>query len=260
MTRSKIIFELNQPGTWLETPDQRKAFNTGIVLEVMLTAFYELNAALWNFEDAHDRSKLLSKLMEEEGYWVEKNKRIHEIERELESQDGRTADLYSQAHLLFKREQWAQGTLPRKLEAAFLQLQAHSFLHALAQLGQLMATMGEDETAPPAVRELAQRFELEFPQVNHIRQAAEPVRNSARRNASHRSLTRRRPIRAACSVPPLASVTMSGLYGQTLTHAATDGHTISLDITSDTVKAVQGLIQALLDAFPWKGPHIHHPT
>ncbi|MGM9322473.1 hypothetical protein [Deinococcus aquaticus] len=260
MTRSKIIFELNQPGTWLDTPDQRKAFNTGIVLEIIITAFYELNAALWNFEDAYDRSKLLSRLMEEDGYWAEKNKRIYEIEQELGCRDGRTADLYSQAHLLFKREQWSQGTLPRKLEAAFLQLQAHSFLHALAHLGQLLTTLGEEEAAPAAVRELAQRFELEFPQVNHIRQAAAPVRNSARRNASYRSSTRRRPIRAACSVPPLASVTMSGLYGQTLTHAATDGHTVSLDITSDTVKTVQGHIQALLDAFPWKGPHIHHPT
>jgi hypothetical protein len=258
MTRSKIVFELTQPGTWLDTTDQRQAFRTGLIVEMTLTAFYELNAALWLFEDAFDRAEALKSQTKEDGYWATHNRRRYEIEQELQRLMGRTPDLYDQADLIFRREQWAQGTLPRKMEAGFLGIQAHAFLHALDQVGQLLAMLGAGDAVPAAARVAAQQFGLDFPQVGQIRKSTALREELARNGTPLRPSTSRRPPRA---VPELNSlVSRPGLYGRTLTHASADGDTVSLDITSGTVSAVRDLMQGVLDAFTWKGPYIHYPT
>ena len=261
MSRPKVIFELTQPGTWLDMEDRDLGFKVNGFISSAISAFYGGNAALWLFEDAYDRSIAASAHSSGRGEWEVEAQRRREIEESLRSQHGHFDGLYEQAGLLLKREQWQQGKLPRQIESAFVFLHAHSFLYSVDEIGKFLEILANTEGAPERARTAAKRFDVDLPQVREIRNSAAHKEDRQRGPGPRKKPISQQPIdEYGISAPGGGVMVMSTLYNQTLVYTVADGRTVGLDVTVATLEVVRDIIQELLNAFPWRGPASHYPS
>ncbi|MFD2609570.1 hypothetical protein ACFSR9_08980 [Deinococcus taklimakanensis] len=256
MSRPKVIFELTQPGTWLEIGDRDIGSKIEGFISSIASSFYGANAALWLFEDAYDTPTTSTSPTEREA----ENQRRREIQDRLRTEHGYTDAVYDQADLLLKREQWQEGKIPREIEGAFTFLHAHSFLYKLDEIGRFLNVLAEAEGVPENARRAAMRFDTELSQVREIRNSAAHTEDRVRGLGPRNKPIPYQPVEHyGISAPGGVSV-ISSLYNQTLNYTVADGHLVGIDVTPETLAHVQSIIQELLNALAWRGSARHYPS
>jgi hypothetical protein len=127
------IFEIIKPGTWLDYEDHNWSWEIEGILCSLEGQFYEANLALNMFLHSIQRARDSHSKEQRE---AESNRRS-EIQREVEQKydnphDHETWDeIRLETEIMFKREQWQLGKLPKEFQHNQAFMHARAFLYAL---------------------------------------------------------------------------------------------------------------------------------
>lgn len=260
------IFELVVPGTWLDIANAQSARQLQQQVEHIRSQFYEANAALNLFE----ASRAQTPLMLDPYRRRQDRERRSQIQRRLESERGAIFDrnlreqLDFDVDVLFKKEEWSHGRFPSELEHKNTFIYAKAFLYALDSIDKFLHVLAREADAPSTLIELCSEFSRLFPDLKEVRNTAHHLEDRARGLGLGKSRKLQpldlQPVQNEFVHAPNGGVLMLNVlngskYGSTMA----DGHYGEVDISTNSMEALQSLIQAVLDAFPWRGPKEHTP-
>lgn len=112
------IYEIIKPGTWLDYEDRDWSWEVEGLLRSLEGQFYEANLALNMFLHAIQRDRNFHSREQ----WEAESNRRSEIRSEIEEKYANPHDrevwdeIQFETEIIFKREQWQSGKLPREFE------------------------------------------------------------------------------------------------------------------------------------------------
>lgn len=264
-----FILELLQPGVFLKHGDDELSFKVMSLLKHMENAFFEAHLALHNFNYHH--SSLGDLIEERTKQRVSDKKRRTEIEtsirRELAGQpelDYRTFSFEVDVRL--KREKWDSGMLPDEFKQSFSHMYAKSFVSALDTVEKILKRINSIPNPPEIIGELLETFKNDIQDLRGVRDSTQHI--DARLLGLGRSKGKGKaeeplepkPIKSKHINSEVGVIALGVLSGTAYGMTKADGEYGEIDISQETLKKVQKIVQAALDSFEWFGPKIHLPT
>ena len=259
------VFEITKPGTWLESEDRDKGWKIEQLLRHLESQFYEANLALNLFISFLNRKRQTDPREQ----WEADANRRSEISRQLEQKysSNTSREVWDQLHfeteVVFKREQWQKGRLPREFEHNEGFIYARAFLYALDAFDKFLSVLSKEDGVPEAITGLHGQLGEQFADLRGVRNTAQHLEDRARglgagRNPRPLDL---QPIENQMINAPNGGVLMLNClngtkYGSTMA----DGHYGEVDVSPDSMGKLQGIFQEVLNAFHWRGPKQHCPS
>ena len=176
------IFEIIKPGTWLDYEDRDWSWEIEGILRSLEGQFYEANLALNMFlhsiqrdRDSHSKEQ-----------WEAESNRRSEIQREVEKKHDNPNDhevwgeILLEAEIIFKREQWQSGKLPREFEHNQAFMHARAFLYALDSFDKFLNVLKKQSNVPSVLEEIHTRFGTAFPHLRAVRNSSQHMEDRSR--------------------------------------------------------------------------------
>lgn len=256
------IFEIIVPGDSLDYPSQtpRDRWDVQDVLSSLITQFFEANLALNLFERVVPE-KYETPSMEA---WMRRGERSREMERIVEEERGPSTDFFKEdirleADARLKREEWAAGQMPPELENRIRSLYAKAFLSALDGFDKLLRVLADNDKNPPLIAELHKKLVAAFPDLRGVRNSVQHHEKRVRsldRNLKQLNL---KPITNGMVPPELKVLASSNLHGSKFCTTMDNGHYGEIDVSPESMKVLQAILQEAIYAFDWTGPKRHLP-
>jgi hypothetical protein len=258
------VFEITIPGTWLEAEDRNWAWKIQQLLSHLESEFYEANLALNLFISSVEKRRVSS---HSRAQWEADANRRYEIRQQLEEKYNSRfrPELWDQvsfeSEVLFKREQWQQGRIPREYEHNEPFIYARAFLYALDAFDKLLGVLSREDGVPEAIAQLHAKTGMEFPDLRGVRNTAQHLEDRARGLGAGRNPLELQPIQNRMVNAPNGGVLMLNClngtrYGSTMA----DGRYGEVDVSPDSMGKLRSILQQTLDSFQWRGPKRHCPN
>ncbi|WP_346399317.1 hypothetical protein [Pseudomonas syringae] len=256
-----LIFEIIVPGTWLDHPDKEFAYNVDSLLRHMRSQFYEANLALNLFLQAQQEC---STGLDREQRELDHQRRMI-IRNTLEQELGvcNSADrwelLHFETEVRFKHEKWGEGAIPRgfKFNAPFLY--ARAFLYALDGFDKFLGVLAKSAGVPARVAELHKSMATTFPDLRGVRNSAQHMEDRSRLVGQYGKPLDLKPVDNEMIRAPAGALILGGLIGSKYGSTMAGGHYGEVDVSSESMRSLQGIISETMAAFPWQGPRQHAP-
>jgi hypothetical protein len=254
-----FVFEIVVPGTWLDYLDRDWAWEVEGQLRHLRSQFFEANNALNLF--THVRS--IPRSFADQDAFRRASQRRLEIRRIVEQELGRgnwdAVDF--EVEVRYKREQWANGRIPREFEHTTPFLYARAFLYALDAFDKFLKVLSKTAGVPPVVVEASEKVGLAFPHLRGVRNTAQHLEDRAQSLGANGKPLNLKPIDNSMVKAPAGGVLMLGClndskYGSTMS----DGHYGEVDVSPESMDMLREILQAVLDSFSWKGSRQHEPS
>lgn len=260
-----FVFEIVTPGTWLDYDDRDWARKIQNQLQFLESQFFEANTALNLFANAlamrpsfADREK-----------WERDSQRRAEIQRAIEQErDGLQSrndwdEIHFEAEVRFKREKWSSGGVPREFEHNLPFIYARAFLYALDAFDKFLGVLAGEESVPAEVATYHEKVAEAFPHLRGVRNTTQHLEDRARGLGAGRN---RQPLdlkpidNAFISAPGGGVLVLNCLNGSRYGSTMSDGHYGEVDVSPDSMRHLQQILQDVLSSFKWRGPKQHAPN
>ena len=258
------IYELVVPGTWLDYEDRDWSWSVEGLLRNLQSQFFEANLAL-NLFSSSQKGRPFPTMNKEK--WERDTQRRSEIQQVVEMEKGgmnsheNWEEVRFETDVRFKREHWAGGAIPREFEHNTSFLYARAFLYALDGFDKFLGVLAKTENVPPQVTDIHQRMAKAFPNLRGVRNSAQHQEDRARSLGVGGKPLDLKPIHNGMVSAPGGGVLMLNcLNGSNYGSTMADGHYGEVDVSPDSMSALQELLSEVLDAFIWKGPKQHAPA
>lgn len=258
-----LVFELEYPGTWLDFAPEEKGREIRNLLSNIESHFTEASLALNWFLSSISRPRPFPSQAD----WENESNRKREITESLVGPMTGMRDFTQydearhQADILFKREQWSKGTLPRNFQHSEAFVFAKAFLYSIDGIDRTLDVIAAIAGVPDMVKKCQVRFDAAFPHLRDVRNTAHHLEDRTR------SLDKRRkPIQlqsitnSFINAPGGGVLVLNALNGTKFGSTMADGHYGEVDVHPSSMQAIQGVVQELLKAFSWHGPKSHYPS
>ena len=255
-----LIFELNYPGTWLQHEDPKLRFELQNLLQHLQSQFYEANIALNIFlqnqrVQQHDFSS--ENPVEDFQKRRESRQRIATA-LGIDTEDWETRDYKVDIHM--KREKWLSGTLPSEHEHLKVFIYAKAFLYALDGFDKFLGVMSKEPGIPAGVVDAAGRVTEIFPHLRGVRNTAQHLEDRARGLDQRKKKIDLAPVENGAFSSPSGALFLNCLNGTQYGSTMSDGHYGEVDVSPDSMRKLQNLMQDVINAFNWTGPKSHKPS
>lgn len=259
------IFDIIWPGTWLDYEDQQWAFMVRNQLSTLQSQYFEANLALNLFLQA--QSSQSSQLSQDQ--WEKNSAHRARIRKEVESHISGTCsperqeEISLETEIRFKREKWSSGSLPKEFKHNLPFVYAKTFLYALDTFGKLLGTLAEDTNAPPQLTDIQQRFSKAFSHLRGVRNTAQHMEDRSRglgAGKNPKPLELKPLMNDAINAPNGGVLILNGLIGSRYGNTMSDGHYGEVDVSPESMKILQGILNEVLNSFKWHGPKHHYPS
>lgn len=260
-----FVFEIVTPGTWLDYDDRDWSWNIQNQLRSLESQFFEANAALNLFANAQS----IRPSFADRANWERDSQRRSEIQRAVEQERGGFQsrgdwnEIHFEAEVRFKRETWSNGSVPREFEHNLPFIYARAFLYALDAFEKFLCVLANEPNVPAEVATYHQKVAEVFPHLRGVRNTAQHLEDRARglgagRNPQPLDL---KPIDngfiSATGGGVLALNCLNGSrYGSTMS----DGHYGEVDVSPESMRHLQQILEGVLSSFKWRGPKQHAPN
>lgn len=257
------IFEIVVPGDRLERigPNPRWMWDMEDMLGSMLDLFFEANLALNLFEQSrrttgkdlsaqacHARSSRRSELE-----WV--------VEQERgPSSDFSKKDIRLEADVRLKREEWAAGQMPSKLENRIPSLYAKAFLSALDGFEKLLWTISKIDGRPDAIADLHKKLKTAFPDLRGVRNSVQHHEKRVRSLDRDYEPLDLQPLPNEMAPSGLKVLALNNLHGSKLRTTMDCGNYGEVDVSVESMEKLKEILQEVINAFVWTGPKCHLPS
>ncbi|MGC9458258.1 hypothetical protein [Vibrio genomosp. F10] len=257
------IFEIIKPGTWLEHDDRESAWDIEGILRSIEGQFYEANLALNLFLNSIQRDSP-SHSREQ---WEADSQRRTEIRKEIEAKydahdRSKWDEISLEVEIVFKREQWQSGKIPREFQHNQSFIYARSFLYALDSFDKFMNVLKKQPNVPSSVSDLHSEIGKAFPNLRGVRNTSQHMEDRSRglgagRNPQPLDL---KPIDNQLVKSEGGALMLNCLNGTKYGNTMSDGHYGEVDVSPASMEALHSIFQQVLDSFNWKGPKSHLPS
>jgi len=263
------VFELVQPGVWLEgyEDDAESRSDIESLIRLLVQCVGDAAIALNMFEAESNLGRDSSERRMAE--WEADRERERAIRESLESQlpgdlpfEQRFAAMDAireSASVEAKRQKWREGQLPEEYQHRLPFIHAKSCVYALDTLVKAMRLLAGIPSVPSTVSDALDDFNEAFPDLVHVRDSSH--------HAEDRVQGKRRDVRIelgpvtndAIHAPGggvlISDMLINNRYGGTLG----DGSYGEVEISADSVVVAQACVQRILSAFEWRGSEMHMP-
>ncbi len=257
------IFEIIKPGSCLQSNDRDWSWEVDGILRNLESQFYEANLALNMFLNAASQARGTSRDQEE----VDDNRKsviLKELESKLADPYDRNnwEDLRIQTDIIFKREQWLSGRLPREFQHNQVFMHARAFLYALDSFDKFMNVLSLQKNIPEIIPDLYNKFRITFPQLRSVRNTAQHMEDRSRglgagKNPKPLDL---KPVNNSMIKANGGALILNSLNGTMYGNTMADGHYGEVDVSLLSMESLASIFQELLNCFKWKGLKIHLPS
>jgi hypothetical protein len=257
-----FVFEIIVPGTWLNHENQDWAWETQNQLRSLQSQFFEANLAL-NF---FIQSQQLRSFADKEAREMDWNRRseISSIVRQERGGLGGPADWEYESletEIRFNREKWEQGRSPREFERNVPFMYAKAFLYALDGFDKFLGVLAKTDGVPENVIRLTNAMNETFPHLRGVRNTAQHLEDRSRFLDHKKKPLDLKPVENdLISAPNGGALFLNNLNGSRYGSTMADGHFGEVDVSSESMFALQAIFQSVLDSFNWKGPKQFAPT
>tara|TARA_R110002167_G_C12469549_1_gene633507 strand:- start:100 stop:732 length:633 start_codon:yes stop_codon:yes gene_type:complete len=200
--------------------------------------------------------------------WEAESNRRSEIQREVEKKYDNTHDheiwdeIRLETEIIFKREQWQLGKLPREFQHNQAFMHARAFLYALDSFDKFLNVLKKQTNVPSALEEMYTRFGIAFPHLRGVRNSSQHMEDRSRglgagRNPKPLEL---KPIDNGLIKSEGGALVLNSLNGTKYGNTMADGHYGEVDVSPASMEALNAIFQDILNAFAWKGSKCHLPS
>ena len=210
----RLPFELTVPGTWVDLPDQDAAWQIGLLIHSLVSAFHEATAACLLFE--RDLAQAAPALRD----WEADTQRRVEIEMSLQ---GPATDLpidpeeWERRRLDVDRELCREkvraGVLPQQLRHMLPFIHAKAFIYALDGVGKIMKVLAARGDAPAAADSAVQGFYDHFPTLVAVRDSTQHMEDRGRGLDRKGNPLQLKPIQNGLINAPQGALALNNLNG-----------------------------------------------
>lgn len=258
------IFELVKPGVFLKCEDRAQASNFQWLLSCLEGAFFDANVSLNLFEAerntdfSHDDSSFEQ--------WQRDTQKKKELEMQIRSERGLSPythydEVNFEVEILFKKEKWKNGEVPKTHQRRKIFLHAKSFLYSLDTIDKFLKVISEEQSAPQVIKDLHARIGNDFPHLRGVRNSAQHLEDRARGLGAGRvpKPLDLQPVDNGFFNVPYRALMLNNLFGTKFGSTMADGHYGEVDISPESLVKMQSIIQQTFDSFEWDGPKVHLP-
>jgi hypothetical protein len=257
------IFEIVVPGTWIDLEDRDLAWRTQGLLGSLQSQFFEANLALNLFEEAQGAA---AARFLDRAAWCRDSERRAEIQRILEVETGGMLDrvqmdqIRFESEVIFKRERWASGVMPRELQHRVPFIHARTFLYALDSFDKLLRVLAKEPGAPSVLTDAKDEMARLFPTLREVRNSAHHMEDRLRYLGKYGKPLELKPVDAGGIRAPGGALILDNLNGSRFGSTMADGHFGEVDVSGDSMGWLQAVLEIVHQAYPWKGPKQHLPS
>ncbi len=260
-----FIFEIITPGTWLDHDDRDWAWQIEGQLRSLQSQFFEANTALNLFASTQSIRPSFANREARERDSQRRYEIQHAVEQELSNglSHENWEEIHFEADVRFKREKWANGSIPRELEHNLPFLYARAFLYALDAFDKFLGVLAAEPKVPPEVANLHARMAEDFPDLRGVRNTAQHLEDRARGLGAGRNpqpLELKPIINNFISAPSGGVLVLNSLNGSKYGSTMSNGHYGEIDVSPESMQRLQAVLQELLLLFRWRGPKQHAPS
>ncbi|RAU43690.1 MULTISPECIES: hypothetical protein [unclassified Pseudomonas] len=257
------IFEIVVPGIWIDLEDRGLAWRTEGLLRSLQSQFFEANLALNLFEEA--QSAVAARFPDRDA-WFRDSQRRAEIQQALEVEVGGMLNrelmdqIRFQSEVIFKRERWASGVVPRELQHRIPFVHARTFLYALDSFDKLLNVLAKEPGAPSALTDAKDEMARLFPTLREVRNSAHHIEDRLRYLGKYNKPLDLKPVNAGGIRAPGGALILDNLNGSRYGATMVDGHFGEVDVSNESMEGLQAVLNNVYRAYPWKGPKQHLPS
>ncbi len=257
------IFEFVVPGTWLDYEDRDWSWKVGGLLDNLQSQFFEANLAL-NLFSSSQQARTLPGLNREK--WERYAQLRSEIQQAVELESGgmnfheNWEEIRFETDVRYKRELWARGATPREYEHNVSFLYARAFLYALDGFDKFLGVLAITENAPAELGDAHKKMAITFPSLRGVRNSAQHLEDRARALGVGGKPLILKPVDNEMIKAPGGALILNSLNGSKYGSTMADGHYGEVDVSPESMAALQGLLSDVLNAFKWKGSKQHKPS
>lgn len=262
------IFELIQPGCWLEgIGDNGTKRDVESLLHLLSTCICDAALALSLFEESQASASVRRESRMTE--WDEDRERERVIASRLEGEFRDDVDpedrwrasdhIRELAAREAKRQKWQEGRVPEEYINRLPFLHAKSFVYALDTLQKSMECLASKTGMPPDVSGALRDFQSGFPALVHVRDSSHHVEDRVQGKRRDKRIDPQPLSNGAVHAPNGGVLIVDMLDGRRYGGTLGDGSYGEVEVCAATVAAAQASVQRILDAFDWTGPSMHLP-
>ena len=260
-----LVFEIITPGTWLDADDRDWAWKIQNLLRHLESHFFEANTALNLFVAA----QLVRPSFTDRGNRERDSQRRSEIQRTVELERGgfmsgsNWDDIHFEAELRFKREKWSNGRIPRELEHNLPFIYARAFLYALDAFEKFLSVLSKEPNVPGQIAMYHAQMAEDFPHLRGVRNTVQHLEDRSRglgagKNPKPMDL---KPVsNAAIHAPNGGALILNSLNGTQYGSTMADGCYGEVDVSLESIKRLQKILEGVLQSFSWRGSKCHAPS
>lgn len=257
-----FVFEIVVPGTWLDYEDRNWSWEVEGQIRNLQSQFFEANAALNFFMQTR---AMRPSLINREN-WERDSQRRNEIQQIIErervgmSRRDDWDEVRFEVEVRFKREQWSAGRIPREFEHNTPFLYARAFLYALDAFDKFLGVLSKTKDIPEELIKLHGRMAFAFPHLRAVRNSVQHLEDRARSLGVGGKPLDLKPINNSMVNAPGGALILNCLNGSNYGSTMADGHYGEVEVSPESMIKLQEILQAVLQAFKWKGPRQHAPN
>lgn len=238
----------------------------------MKSHFFEANIALNLFIDA--QAKSFPKMDQEMSRtnWEHDMHRRSEIESAIVQKHGGLLaysdrklwdEIHFETEVIFKRERWESGILPREFSHNLPFIYARAFLYALDTFDKVLGVLAKEDRVPTAISGLHSKFVENFPHLRGVRNTVQHIEDRGRGLGSGKVPQKLdlKPIENNFIQAPGGGVlVLNNLNGSKYGSTMADGHFGEIDVSVESMKHLKIILEEVLNSFKWHGPRHHEPS
>lgn len=261
------VFELVQPGCWLEGLDDDLKRDVESLLRLLTNCVEDAAISLSLFDEC--RQSMLEVRGDRMTAWEEARERERLVEARLEQdlppdldfQDRMAAldEIRQVARLEAKRQRWQEGHPPDGYQHRLPFLHAKSFVYGLDTLQKSLERLAKMPEVPASVGEVLAVFRAAFPDLINVRDSSHHAEDRVQGKRYEIRIDLQPLENAAVHAPGGGVLIVDMLNGRRFGGTLGDGSYGEVDVSPESLVVAGECVQRILDSFAWSGPPMHMP-
>lgn len=262
------IFELTQPGTWLEgVEDEQSRRDAESLLGLLTTCVQDAAIGLGMFEQCQRAvgapiTDSATRIADIERQRLAEERLTAALPPGLSAEDRfhAMADVWERSRQEVKRERWDEGILPSAYVHRIPFLHAKTCLYAFDSLHKALEALVGIPGVPSAVAEVLGDYEQAFPKLRCVRDSSHHVEDRIQGKKRKTRIDLQPVVNEAISAPAGGVLVVDMLIGNRYGSTLADGSYGEVEVSTQAVAQARSCVQRVLNAFEWHGPAIHLPS
>jgi hypothetical protein len=172
-------------------------------------------------------------------------------------------EIHFESEVRFKRERWSSGGVPREFEHNLPFIYARAFLYALDAFDKLLGVLSKEPNVPEQIAKYHAQIDEYFLNLRGVRNTAQHLEDRARGFGAGRNPQplKLKPItNSLINAPGGGVLALNCLNGSRYGSTMSDGHYGEIDVSPESMRRLQKILEGVLQSFKWRGPRQHAPS